>query len=73
MALQYQVAVKVIRGRPARVPVTIIRRPATVPASSVPAAMVSFSGVTATSPVEVTESIGRPTASATSRIDGPNE
>ena len=44
-----------------------------MPASSVPAAMVSFSGVIATSPVEVTESIGRPTASATSRIDGPNE
>ena len=54
-AVQYQVAVKVIRARPALVPVTIIRRPATVPASSVPAAMVSFSGVTATSPVEVTE------------------
>jgi hypothetical protein len=40
LALQYQVAVKVIRARPALVPVTIIRRP---------------------------------TASATSRIDGPNE
>ena len=66
-------AVKVIRAGPARLPVTIIRRPATVPASSVPAAMVSFSGVTATSPVEVTESIGSPTASATRRIDGPNE
>ena len=48
-AVQYQVAVKVIRARPALVPVTIIRRPTTVPASSVPAAMVSFSGVTATS------------------------
>ena len=58
--MQYQVAVKVISGRPSCVPVMIIRWPATVPASSVPAAMVSFSGVTATSPVAVTESSGRP-------------
>ena len=64
---------KVISGRPLCVPVTVIRSPATVPASRVPAAMVSFSGVTATSPVAVTESSGRPIASATSRIDGPNE
>ncbi len=69
--MQYQLAMNFTRGG-RRVPVTVVRWAATVPASRVPAAMVSFSGVTATSPVEVTESSGRPIASATRRSDGPN-
>jgi hypothetical protein len=69
--VQYQFATKRIRGSPFRVPVTVIRWAATVPAPIVPAAIVVSAAATATSPVEDTSSRGRPRASAVRRSDGP--
>ena len=54
-------------------PVTIMRWAATVPFSMTPAAMEDVSRATATSPAEVTSSMGRPMASAVRRSDGPKE
>ena len=69
--MQYQVAAKRSSGRPSRMPVTIIFCAATVPFSSGPAAMLIVSRAAASSPVDSTESSGRPSASARCRSVGP--
>ena len=52
-------------------PDDVIRWPATVPAGMVPAAISMSRMAVATSPVDSTESSGMPSASPTSRSEGP--
>ena len=70
-AVTYQVARNCSSSCPSRIPDTVVRCAATVPASIVPAAMRVVVVATATSPSAVTSSSGTDRASATSRSDGP--
>ena len=69
--MQYQVAQKRSTGWSARMPSTVIRWAATVPASRVPAAMRTGPRAGATSPYDSTESSDMLSASAMSCSDGP--
>ncbi len=69
--VQYHMARKHSTGRPSRIPDTVIRCAATVPASRVPAAIRTARRAVATSPLASRESSGIESASATSCNDGP--